>query len=49
MFLPAGSRVQPNYAGGSGGATTINVYAPNAGPAEVAREIAWRRRMGDGR
>lgn len=49
IFLPSGSRVQPNYAGGSEGAVTYNIYAPNAGPAEVAREIAWRRRMGDGR
>lgn len=50
VFLPSGSRVQPNYAGGGGGGgDTFNIYAPNAGPAEVAREIAWRRRIGDGR
>jgi hypothetical protein len=49
IFLPSGARVQPNYAGAGGGGDTFNIYAPNAGPAEVAREIAWRRRMGDGR
>lgn len=49
VFLPSGSRVQPNYAGGGGGGDTFHIYAPNATPSQVANEIAWRRRMGNGR
>lgn len=49
VFLPAGARVAPSYAGAEGKGDTFNIYAPNATPAEVAREIAWRRRLGDGR
>lgn len=49
VFLPAGSRVQPNYAGGGGRGDVFNIYAPNATPAQVASEIAWKRRMGNGR
>jgi hypothetical protein len=48
VFLPQGASVQPAHAR-NGGGDTFNIYAPNAGPAEVAREIAWRRRLGDGR
>lgn len=48
VFLPTGTRVQPNYAGGGGGDTYI-LNAANMGPTELAREIAWKRRMGNGR
>lgn len=48
VFLPQGARVQPAHAGGGGG-DTFHIYAPNASPAQVANEIAWKRRMGNGR
>lgn len=48
VFLPQGARVQPAHAGGRGG-DTFHIYAPNATPAQVANEIAWKRRIGNGR
>jgi hypothetical protein len=48
VLLPMGARVQPAHAASGGGDTYI-INQPNATPAQLAREIAWRRRLGDGR
>jgi phage-related minor tail protein len=49
VLLPQGARVQPAHATSGGSGDTYVFNQPNATPAELAREIAWRRRMGDGR
>jgi hypothetical protein len=49
VFLPQGARVQPAHAMASTGGNTFNIHAPTMSPAELAREIAWRQRVGDGR
>lgn len=48
VILPQGARVQPAHAM-AGGGDTINIYGSNLTAGDVAREIAWRRRIGSGR
>lgn len=50
MMLTGSAQFQPASAGGSGGGgDTYNFYGTNVTAAEVGRELAWRRRVGDGR
>ena len=50
VWLPQGAYVQPSWSsGGGGGGDTFNVYGSNVSAPELAREIAWQRRRGDGR
>jgi phage-related minor tail protein len=49
VWLPQGAQVQPSWSGGGGGGDTYNIHGYTMSPAELAREIAWQRRRGDGR
>lgn len=47
--LPAGSRIRPNHMGGGRGGNTFVFNGSNLNATQVAREIAWHERIGDGR
>ena len=52
VYLPRGSRVEPAHLnrGGSGsGGDTFVINGANTSATELAREIAWLKRVGDGR
>jgi len=49
VMLPQGARVIPAHATTGSGGDTINIYGSNLTATDVARELAWRRRIGSGR